>query len=56
MKLTNQDTFLIGHARRMREYRSRHEQQNPEEYAHRVKIQQQEYRLRTQSTLLPKHD
>lgn len=53
VKTSNQrDTFLIGHARRMRTCRKRQRQQDPLAYALRVRIQQQTYRLQQQSKLL----
>ena len=47
MKSTKQDTFLTGHARRMRECRKRKRQQDPVVYTNRVNTQQRQYRLRT---------
>ncbi len=52
MQTNKQDTFLIGHTRRMRECRKRQRQQDPELYANRVKMQQREYRLCTRSKIL----
>ncbi len=52
MKSKQRDTFLIGHARRMRKYRKQQRQQDPEAYANRIKTQQQEYRRRTRSAIL----
>jgi hypothetical protein len=56
IKSNKQDTFLIGHARRMRECRKRQRQQNPEVYRNRVNFQQKQYRLRTRSKVLSEHE
>jgi ribonuclease BN (tRNA processing enzyme) len=45
MKLNEHDTFLIGHARRMRECRKRQRQQDSMAYTNRVSTQQRQYRL-----------
>jgi hypothetical protein len=44
-KSKNRDTFLNGHARRMRECRQRQREQNLEQYKSRVNAQQRKYRL-----------
>jgi hypothetical protein len=48
------DTFLVGHARRMRACRMRQRQQDPEEYKNRVNTQRRDHRLRTRNQLLKK--
>ena len=56
VSISNQrDTFLIGHARRMQEYRKRQREQDPQAYALRVRIQQQTYRLQQRSRLSSGH-
>ena len=52
MVLNKEDSFLIGHARRMRENRKRQRQQDPKVYAEKLKIQQAEYRRRTRFHVL----
>ncbi|CAF1505640.1 unnamed protein product [Adineta steineri] len=52
MKSNIQDTFLLSHARRMRNYRKRQQQQDPEAYKIRVNTQQTKYRLSNLSTIL----
>ncbi|CAF1403380.1 unnamed protein product [Adineta steineri] len=46
------DTFLVGHARRMRGCRMRQKQQDPNEYRKRVNTQKREYRLRMRNQIL----
>ncbi|CAF1127693.1 unnamed protein product [Adineta steineri] len=52
MKSNKQDTFLLGHARRMRNYRKRQEEEDTEAYKLRVNTQQKKYRLCNHSTIL----
>ncbi|CAF4612758.1 unnamed protein product [Rotaria socialis] len=52
MKSTKQDTFLIGHARRMRKCRQRQQESDPEAYRNRVRKQKIDYRLRTSFNVL----
>lgn len=54
MKSNKQDTFLVGHARRMHECRKRQKEQDPLAYALRMNLQQQQYRLRTRVNILLK--
>ncbi|CAF1201928.1 unnamed protein product [Rotaria magnacalcarata] len=52
MKSIMQDTFLIGHARRMRKCRQRQRQIDSEAYKNRVRKQKIDYRLRTRFNVL----
>ncbi|CAF2143527.1 unnamed protein product [Rotaria magnacalcarata] len=52
MKSTKQDTFLIGHARRIRKCRQRQQESDPEAYRNRVRKQKIDYRLRTSFNVL----
>ncbi|MBK6819476.1 MAG: hypothetical protein IPG85_07680 [Bacteroidetes bacterium] len=45
MKSQKPDSFLIGHARRMRNCRQRQKENNPELYKNKVNNQRREYRL-----------
>jgi len=45
-KTNKQDSFLIGHARRMLQCRRRQKEKNLEAYRNRVNRQQKQYRLR----------
>ena len=45
MKSKKRDSFLIGHARRMRNCRQRQKENNPELYKNKVNNQRREYRL-----------
>jgi len=52
MKSSTQDTFLIAHARRMRNSRRQQKELNPEQYKNRLNAYQKEYRLRTRYNVL----
>ena len=54
MKSNKPDTFLLGHARRMRACRMRQRQQDSEGYKQRVKRQRREHRLRARSKFVNK--
>lgn len=45
MKSKKTDSFLIGHARRMRKCRQRQKENNPEQYKNKVKNQRRQHRL-----------
>lgn len=51
MKAKNRDTFLISHARRMRLFRLKQQQNNPEAYKIRLNAQRREHRLRSRNAI-----
>ena len=54
MRSNKADTFLLGHARRMRACRIRQRQQDPEGYKRRIAKQRRNHRLRARNDLLNK--
>jgi hypothetical protein len=54
-QLKKRDTFLIAHARRMRQCRKRQQEQNLTEYRDRLNQQKKNYRLRIRSEILLDH-
>ncbi|CAF1477400.1 unnamed protein product [Adineta ricciae] len=52
MRSNKPNTFLLGHARRMRAYRMRQRQQDPDGYRKHIAEQRRNHRLRTQNDLL----
>ena len=54
MRSIKPNTSLVGHARRIRAWRIRQKQQDPEGYKNRVNTQRREHRLRTRNQLLKK--
>jgi len=54
-KLKKRDTFLIAHARRMRQCRKRQQEQNLTAYRDRLNQQKKNYRLRIRAEILSDH-
>ncbi len=52
MKLRKQDTFLIGHTRKMRKLRQRQQQEDPEAHQNRINNQRSEHRLHIRFNVL----
>jgi sRNA-binding protein len=55
MRSNKPDTFLLGHARRMRSCRMRQKQRDSEAYRNRVNTQKREHRLRVKHVHSTKH-